>query len=94
MSIAIELLATLGRRAQAGISTAELQQQLAGLPLSAELRDAFLRRDAAALTRLLGGNTNVAMLLLPVEEEPAQSPSDPAPSEPTEPVENEQIRAA
>jgi hypothetical protein len=43
---------------------------VAALDIDESLRDALLRRDAAALGRLLGARHNVMMILVPAEDEP------------------------
>jgi hypothetical protein len=75
MSNVIRFLEALGRDAAATPQAYATAVQ--ALDVDPEIRDALLRRDRAALDRLLGARHNVMIVLVPAEDdEPAEQPGD------------------
>jgi len=76
MSNVIRFLEALGRNPDA--SPQAYATAVQALDVDPEIRDALLRRDRAALDRLLGARHNVMIVLVPAEDdEPAeQQPND------------------
>ena len=75
MSNVIRFLEALGRDAAA--TPQAYADAVQALDVDPEIRDALLRRDRAALDRLLGARHNVMIVLVPAEDdEPAEQPGD------------------
>jgi len=75
MSNVIHFLEALGRDAAA--TPQAYANAVQALDVDPEIRDALLRKDRAALDRLLGARNNVMIVLVPAEDdEPAQQPND------------------
>jgi hypothetical protein len=75
MSNVIQFLEALGRDAAA--TPQAYAHAVQALDVDPEIRDALLRRDRAALDRLLGARHNVMIALVPAEDdEPAEQPND------------------
>lgn len=73
MSNVIRFLETLGRDAAA--SPQDYARAVQALDVDPAVRDALLRRDRAALDRLLGADNNVMIILVPAEDdEPKEEP--------------------
>jgi hypothetical protein len=75
MSNVIQFLEALGREP---IADAEAYARaVRALDIDEAVRDALLRKDRAALDRLLGARHNVMIALVPAEDdEPADEPKD------------------
>jgi hypothetical protein len=67
MSNVIDFLESLGR--DAALTPEAYARAVQGLDIDAELRDALLRKDRAALDRLLGARHNVMIALVPAEDD-------------------------
>jgi hypothetical protein len=76
MSNVIRFLETLGREPAA--TPEAYARAVQALDVDPQVRDALLRRDRAALDRLLGARHNIMIALVPAEDdEPAeQEPND------------------
>jgi hypothetical protein len=76
MSNVIRFLETLGREPAA--TPEAYARAVQALDVDPQVRDALLRRDRAALDRLLGARHNILIALVPAEDdEPAeQEPND------------------
>ena len=75
MSNVIRFLETLGREPAA--TPEAYAHAVQALDVDPEIRDALLRRDRAALDRLLGARHNVMIVLVPAEDdEPKDEPGD------------------
>ena len=90
MSNVIQFLETLGKQADFGRGSAtDYADAVARLEIDPALREALLRKDATAVSALLGGRTNVLILLAPAEEEQPEreepAKEQPAQDEPAEP---------
>jgi len=90
MSKVIQFLEALGRDATIARSDQMYAAAVANLGLEPAVRDALMRKDAQALNGLLGGRTNVLILLAPAEEEQRPEGEEPAPQE--EPVKEARLR--
>ena len=75
MSNVIRFLESLGR--DAATTPEAYARAVRGLDVDPEVRDALLRRDRAALDRLLGARHTVMIVLVPAEDdEPKDEPGD------------------
>jgi len=82
MSNVIQFLEMLGKQADFGRGSAtDYADAVARLEIDPALREALLRKDATAVSALLGGRTNVLILLAPAEEEQPEG-EEPAKEEP------------
>ena len=73
MSNVIQFLEALGRDSALGTgSPAAYAQAVRELDIDDALRDALLHKDQETLSRLLGAQHNVMLILAPAEDEPLQ----------------------
>lgn len=76
MTLALQLLDTLGRAPALGTTDGAYDQAVAALDLEPALRDALLRRDQAGLAALLGARSRMVFAICTPdnEEAPERSP--------------------
>lgn len=87
MTHAIQMLANLGSNAAATrMQHAEYAAMVAALGADTELTRALLDRDAAAISRSLGGRATMVCMVAPAEEEQPEESPDQRPEEPSSPA--------
>ncbi len=87
MTHAIQMLANLGSNSAATrMPPAEYAAIVAALGTDAELTQALLDRDVAAISRSLGGRATMVCMVAPAEEEQPEEAPDQRPQQPSGPA--------